>query len=119
MIKKYQKGFSSVELLIVIVVLAVIGFAGYYIAHKSYSNTAPSSTNQPPAGNVANNAPLVVSKNADTPASLAQNVNNITLNSVNSILSSSLSNSTNLNSQINTSTQQDTNISGAYNVSSL
>lgn len=121
MFKRNQEGFSSIELAIVVVVVVAIGFAGYVVEHNSYKNNlAKNNLTQSSTGNVAaSNQTLPVSTNANTASSITQNVNNLVLNEVNSITSLTNANSQSLNSNITTSNQQSTNVSGAYNASNL
>lgn len=42
--KKNEKGFGAVEALLVLVIVAVLGFVGWYVWHNRATNTAPTTT---------------------------------------------------------------------------
>ena len=44
--KTTQKGFGHIEALLIILILAVVGFGGYYVWHTQHDKSAGQSTNQ-------------------------------------------------------------------------
>lgn len=62
--RKQQSGFAVIELVIVVVILAAIGFAGWWVYQRQHNKTTtanmtPTTSTQSPVANNVSSAPVV------------------------------------------------------------
>lgn len=92
--QKNQAGFSVIELLIVVVVVAVLSFVGYSVYSRQHNQVADTATNQSPTASDVTAAPTIKST-----SDLDKALNTLNQNDPSS---SSASDSSQLDSQTNT-----------------